>query len=172
MKLKALIALTPLLGLVACGSSSPEAYQKATARLACKYIKKCDESVWDEAGYDNVKDCMDKAFPEDQRKAAADACDNFDKKAARKCLAAGRKAKRKCDDDIDEPECGKVCEISLEGELNDGRTPDEIGLAAAEAAEQAGELDEDLDADYDDYDDAEEDEALMAEIDAILSSDE
>ncbi len=169
MKLKAIIALTPLLGLVACGSASPEAYQKATARLSCKHTKKCDKDAWDEAGYDNVRDCMDKAFPEDQRKAAADACEDFDRKAARKCLAAGRKAKRKCDDTVDEPECGNVCKISLE-ELQEGGDPHELGLQAALAAQEAGELDE-IDAEYD-YDDAEEDELLMAEIDAIMSSDE
>lgn len=170
MKFKTIIALTPLLGLVACGSANPEAYQKASARISCKYTKKCDEDAWDEAGYDNVKDCMDKAFPEDQRKAAADACEDFDRKAARKCLAAGRKAKRKCEEEIDEPECGKVCKISLPGELEDGRDSSEIGLQAALAAEEAGELD-DFEDDYDDYD-ADEDEALMAEIDAIMSSED
>ena len=72
----------------------------------------------------------------------ADACQGYDKKQARKCLASGRKYRRTCDDgDIDDDACAKVCgsiDFPGTGEL----TPEEKGRVIAEAKFAAGEITE------------------------------
>ncbi len=106
--------------LAACGSSSPDNYIEKTTKLSCKYLKKCEESMWNEAGYDNVGDCVDQTLDAEipvvggtVRDAFVDSCSDFDSSAARKCLAGLRKAKRKCDLDAasseQETACAEVC---------------------------------------------------------------
>ena len=120
------VAFAPLAFAVGCGSSSPENFIKKSTEIGCRYAKKCEKDDWDEAGYDSVKDCRDDLVSDDEADAFAEACEDFDRGAARKCLAGLRKAKRKCDEDAasDEQEeaCAEVCGSLDIGELT--RNPD------------------------------------------------
>jgi hypothetical protein len=96
-----------------CGWSSPENYYDKSARLTCRYVKKCETSQWNAAGYDNIGDCVDETTSEADKDEYVAQCDDFDKRAARQCIAAGRKAIRRCD--LDAPSaaqkeaCATVC---------------------------------------------------------------
>lgn len=108
-----MVAIGSLVVVVGCGSSSPENFARTTAKIGCRYTKKCEESDWDKAGYDSVQACADEIADDDHVQAFADACDDFDNAAARKCLAGMRKAKRQCDEDAasseQEDACAEVC---------------------------------------------------------------
>jgi hypothetical protein len=114
--------------LPACGTSSPDAYIEKSTTIACKYAKKCEEAMWDEAGFESISDCRDKTLDSNLggqgtlRDLFVEGCTDFDSGAARKCLAAARKAKRGCDDlaEVDEPACNEVC-----------GTPEAMGLGLA-----------------------------------------
>ncbi len=173
-KLLALSSALVLSSLTAAGcTATPEAYYKASTRVGCRALKKCDEAAWNEAGFDNVGDCVDKTLKEFSESDFADICEDYDKSAARKCLRAGRKYRRSCEDsDLEESACGEVCGTpSLPGEL----TPEERGRAAAEAAFAAGEItEEELDQEYDDDFESDEDidALLQAEIDAVYDEED
>lgn len=125
MKTKTIFSLGALLFgasfvLPACGSSSPENYIEASTKQSCKYTKKCEEAMWNEAGFDSVRDCVDETLDAELLPGAGtvrdlfvENCTDFDKSAARTCLAASRKARRSCDiDDIsddDQKACAEVC---------------------------------------------------------------
>lgn len=114
MKYKVVLLGMVLGGLVVgCGSSSPKAFAKKSGKLNCQTLKKCDEALFNEAGYDSVADCVDDTVKDEDVEAFVDACEDFDSGKARQCLAAGRKYKRSCDDDdISEEDartCAEVC---------------------------------------------------------------
>ncbi|MGH1341853.1 MAG: hypothetical protein ACRBN8_09900 [Nannocystales bacterium] len=179
-KLLALSSIFLLSSLTAAGcTATPEAYHKASTRVGCRALKKCEEDLWKEAGYDNVSDCVDESLKVVSESDFADLCADYDKKEARKCLRSGRKYKRSCDDgDIDEDACAKVCgtpTLPGTGEL----TPEERGRAAAEAQFAAGEITEqELDEELSDIEfeaelASDEDEALLqAEIDAVFAEED
>lgn len=145
-----LLSLSAALLLPACGSSSPESYIEATAKLSCQYLEKCEEAMWEEAGFDSVKDCRDMLLDTDLggegtlRDNFVESCTDFDKGAARKCLAAGRKAKRSCEDleTVEEPACEEVCGAPASMGLGLGPDPltDELVTRALEAMIDDGEL--------------------------------
>lgn len=176
MKAKRLAFSSALIlsSLMAAGcTATPEAYYKASTRVGCRALKKCEEDAWKLAGFDNVGDCVDKSLEDLSASDFADICDDYDKKAARKCLRAKRKYKRSCDEgDLEESACLEVCGTpALPGEL----TPEERGLAAAEAAFAAGEItEEELEQEYEDdlESDEEIDALLQAEIDAVYDEED
>lgn len=143
------LLLCPLVAFVlpACGASSPDAYVEKSTKLACQYTKKCEEAMWEEAGFDSVSDCVDTLLDTDLggegtlRDAFVESCTDFDKGAARDCLAAARKAKRSCDDEVDEPACERVCGTPASG-LGLGPDPltDELVTRALEQRVEDGEL--------------------------------
>lgn len=174
-KLLALSSIFLLSSLGAGCSATPESYFKASARVGCKTLKKCEDELWDLAGYDKVSDCVDESLKDGAEKDFADACDDYDRGAARKCLRSGRKAKRSCEtDDIDTDACSKVCGTPGAGEL----TPEEKGRVVAEAKFAAGEiteqeLEDDLaDAEFASEIEAEEEALLQEEIDAVFASED
>ena len=135
--------------LPACGTSSPDAYIEKSTTLACKYAKKCEEAMWEEAGFESISDCRDQLLDTNLgtegtlRDQFVEGCTDFDSGAARKCLAAARKAKRGCDDlaEVDEPACNEVCgtpEVMGQG-LADPMT-DELVARALEQLVENGEL--------------------------------
>jgi hypothetical protein len=137
MKTRALLlCLSASILLPACGTGSPEAYIEESSKISCQYLKKCEEAMFDMAGFESVKDCRDQLLDLDLggegslRDQFVAGCTDFDGGAARKCLAAGRKAKRGCDDltTVEEPACEEVCGPVQEGD----------GLALAEPL--SGEL--------------------------------
>lgn len=113
---------------IGCGARSPKSFIKRQAKIGCRALKKCDDDAWKAADFDNVRECIDETTKEDQVEAFADACEDFDRKAARKCLAAARKYKRTCDDDDHQLEdCAKVCgSLNVEGLQLDPSDPDTI----------------------------------------------
>lgn len=134
--------------LPACGSSSPDAFIEKNMTLACKYTKKCEEAMWEEAGFESVSDCRDQLLDTDLggqgtlRDQFVESCTDFDSSAARKCLAAGRKAKRSCDEEVDEPACDEVCgtpEAMGQG-LAEPVNPDELVSRALEESIESEEL--------------------------------
>ena len=163
-------------------TATPEGFHRASTRLGCRTLKKCDEDAWKDADFDNIGDCVDESLKVVSESDFADLCENYDKKEARKCLRSGRKYRRSCDEsDVDEDACGKVCgSISFPTELN----PADEGRAVAEAKFAAGEITEedledeiedeiegdDLDPDLEVEED--EDALLQAEIDAILADED
>lgn len=177
-KLLALSSAVLLSSLAASGcTATPEAYYKASTRVGCRAQKKCDEDAWNEAGFDNVRDCVDKTLDTLSPEDFADLCQDYDKKQARKCLRSGRKYKRSCDDsDIDADACSKVCGTpSLPGELN----PEDHGRAVAEAKFAAGEITEaELEEELEDarieaeLEDEEDEALLQAEIDAVFDDED
>jgi hypothetical protein len=108
MKNRALLVVAGGLLLAACGSSSPQGFVRAQARIGCKKAKKCDKSVWEQSDYGSVRECMDEQL-EQVEEQFVDNCDDFDSKAARKCLAGMRKVKRTCDEDAASSEQSKAC---------------------------------------------------------------
>lgn len=130
MKIKTLaLSSSLLLGalvLPACGSSSPDNYIEKSTKLSCKYTKKCEEAMWNEAGHDSVRDCVDQTLDAEllpgagtTRDLFVELCTDFDSGAARQCLAAARKARRGCNiEDMsaeDQEACASVCgELSPE----------------------------------------------------------
>ncbi len=142
---------------VGCGSSSPKAFAKRSGKLACQTIEKCEEEIWKAAGYDSVSECVDDTTKEDDVEAFVDACDDFDRGAARKCLAAARKYKRSCDeaDRTEEAmkDCGEVCgnlqqQEGLHIDPNDPESMTDVLTRALELSEERFE-DEDQDQDQD-----------------------
>lgn len=148
-----LLCLSTSIALPACGAGSPDAYVEKSTKLACQYAKKCEEAMWEEAGFESVSDCVDKTLDTDLggqgtlRDVFVAGCTNFDKGAARDCLAAGRKAKRSCDDMIDEPACERVCGTPSEA-MGMGLGPDpltdELVTRALEQMVENGELELEL----------------------------
>lgn len=136
--------------LPACGTSSPEAYIEKSTTIACKYTKKCEEAMWEEAGFESVSECRDELLDTDLggqgtlRDLFVEGCTDFDSGAARKCLAAARKAKRSCEDlaEADEPACQDVCGIPDAMGLGLGPDPltDELVARALEQLAENGEL--------------------------------
>lgn len=145
-----LLSLSSALLLPACGSSSPENYIEASMKIACQYTEKCDEAMWDAAGFDSVNDCRDQLLDADLggegslRDNFVEGCTDFDKGAARKCLAAARKAKRGCDDleTVEEPACDEVCGAPASMGLGLSPEPltDELVTRALEQMVDNGEL--------------------------------
>jgi hypothetical protein len=177
-KLLALSSIFLLSSLGAGCTATPEGYYKASTRVGCRALKKCDEAAWDLAGFDNVGDCVDKSLEATSEDDFAEFCEDYDSKEARKCLRSGRKYKRSCDDgDIDDDACGKVCgsiDIPGTGEL----TPEEKGRVVAEAKFAAGEITEEqladdlADAEFASEIQAEEDALLQDEIDAVFAEED
>lgn len=134
--------------LTACGSSSPENFIEAQTREGCRKMKKCDESEWNAAGYDNVGDCVDKTLdatlPDGStvRDSFVASCEDFDSGNARKCLAGARKIKRTCDDEAASSEqdeaCANVCGDPLASELY--RDPANLEIALELMSEPEPEL--------------------------------
>lgn len=159
-------------------SATPKSYYKASTRVGCRTLKKCEEDLWNEAGYDNVSDCVDETLKVTSEDDFADLCDDYDRGEARKCLRSARKAKRSCDtDDIDADACAKVCgtiEFPGTGEL----TPEEKGRVVAEAKFAAGEIteqeleDELAEAEFASEIEAEEEALLQEEIDAVFAEED
>ncbi len=148
MKIQAtLLSLLSLsIFLPACGASSPEAYIEKSTKIACQYLEKCEEAMWDMAGFDSVNDCRDQLLElsvdgTSLRDAFVESCTDFDKSAARKCLAAARKAKRSCDDMSDEPACEEVCgPAPVAGQALAEPMPADVVARALEQLESSGEL--------------------------------
>ncbi len=155
MKIKALFLSSSFLFgaavvLPACGSSSPDNYIEKTTQLGCKYLKKCEESMWDEAGFDSVNDCRDESLDLELvpgtgtvRDLFVEACSDFDKSAARKCLAASRKAVRSCDQELemeDQTTCAEVCGDPAMGSLLRDPTNQEVVFELLEQMEADGQL--------------------------------
>ena len=126
---------------IGCGASSPKSFIKRQAKIGCRALKKCDDDAWKATDYDNVRECIDDTTKEDQVEAFVDLCDDFDRKAARKCLAAARKYKRTCDDDdLEFEDCAKVCgAINVEGLELDPTDPDSIADIMERALEMSEE---------------------------------
>ncbi|MEM9459189.1 MAG: hypothetical protein AAGF11_33735 [Myxococcota bacterium] len=160
MKIKSFALSSSLLlgalALPACGSSSPDNYIEKSTKLSCKYTKKCEEAMWDEAGYDSVRDCVDQTLDAELLPGAGTArdlfvetCTDFDSSAARQCLSALRKARRSCDvDDVpteDQEACASVCgELAPEmGALMLEPGNEELVARMLEQLELDGELDGD-----------------------------
>lgn len=145
-----LLCLSTSIVLPACGTSSPDAYIEKSTTLACKYTKKCDEAMWNEAGFDSISDCRDQVLDTNLagqgtlRDLFVEGCTDFDSGAARKCLAAARKAKRSCEDlaEVDEPACEEVCGVPQA--MGQGLAPDpltdELVARALEQLVENGEL--------------------------------
>ena len=87
-----LLGLSASIFLPACGTGSPDAYVEKSIKLACQYTEKCEEAMWNEAGFDSVSDCVDKTLDTDLggqgtlREVFVAGCTDFDKGAARDCL--------------------------------------------------------------------------------------
>jgi hypothetical protein len=145
-----LLCLSTSIVLPACGTSSPEAYIEKSTTLACKYVEKCEEAMWEEAGFDSISDCREQVLDTDLggqgslRDLFVEGCTDFDSGAARKCLAAARKAKRSCDDlaEVDEPACDEVCGLPPEAMGQGLAEPmaDELVARALEQLVENGEL--------------------------------
>lgn len=119
MNEKAMLLVIGGLVLAACGSSSPEGFVRAQARIGCKKTKKCDKSVWEQTDYGSIGECVDDSL-EAVEEQFVESCEDFDSRAARKCLAGMRKVKRTCDEDAPSSEqqdaCGEVCgELGADG---------------------------------------------------------
>jgi hypothetical protein len=107
------IATLFLISLTAgCGSTSPEGFIRAQARIGCRTLKRCDKFAWTQSEYGSVGACMDEqldGFVDD----FVDACDDFDSAAARKCLSGMRAVRRSCDPEAasrdQEDACSEVC---------------------------------------------------------------
>jgi hypothetical protein len=134
------LCLSTSILLAACGSSSPEAYIETSIKISCQYLKKCQESSWNAAGYDSVADCRNQLLDEElgeegsRRDRFVESCTDFDSSAARECLAALRKAKRDCASEVEEPACSEVCGMPDAASLS---LADSIGgETAAHALEQ------------------------------------
>jgi hypothetical protein len=144
-----LLSMSTLLLLPACGAGSPEAYIEKSTKISCQYFEKCEEAMWDEAGFDSVKDCRDKTLDTPigdggtLRDLFLAGCTEFDRGAARKCLGAARKAKRACDDleTVDEPACDEVCGTNAAmGQVLADPANEELVARALEEMEAQGEL--------------------------------
>lgn len=102
--------------LVACGTGSPDAYLEKSAKISCQFLRKCDAAMWNAAGFDSVWDCRDQLLDMDLspgegtlRDSFAESCIDFDREAARRCLASKREDKRNCDDSTIDAACFDVC---------------------------------------------------------------
>lgn len=177
-KLLALSSIFLFSSLAVGCTTTAEGYYKASTRVGCRTLKKCEEDLWEEAGYDNVGDCVDETLDAVSEDDFAEFCDDYDRKEARKCLRSARKAKRSCDeDDIDTDACSKVCgTIDIPGieELS----PEEKGRVIAEAKFAAGEISEEelqdqlADAEFASEIEAEEEALLQEEIDKVLAEED
>jgi hypothetical protein len=135
--------------LPACGASSPEAFLEKSIKISCQYLEKCEEAMWNDAKFESVNDCRDTLLEVEIpgqgtfRDLFVDNCTDFDKSAARTCLAAGRKAKRSCDDETEEPACMEVCGAPSSAGLGLSPEPltDELVTRALEEMIERGELD-------------------------------
>jgi hypothetical protein len=131
--------------LVGCGSSSPENFFEASTRISCRYAKKCEKDEWDAAGFDSVRECVDKALDSPLHDLLVEACDDFDSSAARKCLAGLRKARRQCD--VDAPSeaqkraCRDVCGNPSASELFTDPRNEDAALMLLQELEADGALD-------------------------------
>jgi hypothetical protein len=150
MRIK-LLLLCATFTVVGCGSSSPENYVKTSTRIGCRYYKKCEKDLWDEAGFDNVRDCVNQTLDTEVapgltlEDAFVEGCEDFDSSAARKCLAGMRKVTRTCDEDAasddQEKACGEVCgRPSASALFSDPSNPD-LALRLLEELEAEGALD-------------------------------
>ncbi len=150
MKAQALLLLLSSSFLLpACGTGSPDAYVEEAFKISCQYLKKCEEEMWEQSMFESVSDCRDTLLDADLdgngatlRDSFVESCKDFDGGAARKCLAAARKAKRSCSDleTVEEPACEEVCGAQPAGQaLGEPMSP-ELVLRALEQMEASGEL--------------------------------
>jgi len=90
--IRRLLALAALLSLLAaCGRVNEKNWGKKSARVSCKYHKRCNASSF-YFTFDNMKECKQDTRDawEDVEDDYADDCD-FDQKKAKECLKAMRK---------------------------------------------------------------------------------
>lgn len=110
------LAFLFLLGCVAVGCSANEdSFNRAVTRIGCQYQRKCAKADWE---HRTVRACVKDRYEEES--AFSNLCEEeeYDAKAARRCLRALRKNRRTCGDAYEEAEaltetCSAVCGIPV-----------------------------------------------------------
>ncbi len=107
-----------LISSLALGCSlTPEQFARSEARATCRMAKRCNRQQFVEEGYSSVRECAQDALDENSPEDFADACDDFDRQAARKCLRGIRQARRACDPEKPDDQlleaCAEVCGDSV-----------------------------------------------------------